>query len=101
MDNWPIWLVGVVVLVVAGVASVVMVRNRVRRSGRDDAFAGARAALAAAEVSRDACPRQVPAAEALYQQAVLIVAGSRGAAAADRAAELAGQADRLWQRKGG
>ncbi|WP_029137350.1 DUF6403 family protein [Nakamurella lactea] len=101
MDEWPIWLIGVLVLVIAGVGSVVVVRNRSRRAGRDEAVAGARAALEAAEVSRDACHGTVPEADQLFDRAHLIISGSTGASGARQAAELADRADRLWQAANG
>lgn len=97
MLTWLIWTIGVLVLVAAGLWSTLVVRSRARRTGTDDATSVARAAVASAEVSRDACRRRIPTADELLQRATLMLADHPGAADADRASALAARADRLWQ----
>lgn len=101
MPMWLVWVVGVVVLVVAGMGSVVQVRNGSRRAGRQEAVSTARAAIASAQVSRDASSHDVPAADELLDRATLMLADNAGADAADQAAALAGKADLLWQAASG
>lgn len=94
---WLVWVIGVVVLVVAGMSSVMLARNRSRRAGRAVAVSRARAAIESAQVSRDASSRDVPAADELLDRATLMLADDAGVDAADQAAALAGKADLLWQ----
>ncbi len=101
MPMWLVWVVGAVVLVVAGAGSVVLARNRSRRGGVDVAVATARAAIVSAQVSRDASPHDVRAADELLERATLMLAEHAGADGAKQAAALAGKADLLWQATSG
>ena len=83
-------------LLVAGAWPVLHVRRRTTRRLRSASEFTARAAIEAARVSRDSDPRTVPEAEELLSRAELLLASSAGADAADRATELARDADRLW-----
>ena len=97
MSSWPIWLVGVVLLVGAGFAAVVVPRLRVGDLHRRTAWSAARAAIGTATVSRDACPVPVAEADQLLSRAELIAARRGGRAAAQSAAEFAQRADTLWR----
>ncbi|MGI8417895.1 MAG: DUF6403 family protein [Nakamurella sp.] len=97
MPMWLVWVIGVLVLVVAGMGSVVLAGNRTRRAGVEVAVSTARAAIASAQVSRDASSHDVPAADELLDRATLMLANDAGTDAADQAASLAGKADLLWQ----
>lgn len=92
-----LWVVGVVLLVVAGFVVGWLPRARARARSRRTAWSAAQAAIESAAVSRDAVPADVPEAEELFARAELLVAGGGGAAAAEEAADCAERADRLWQ----
>ena len=97
MSSWPIWTVGVVLLVGAGFVAVAVPRLREAAVHRRTAWSAARAAIDTAGISRDACPVQVAEAEQLLTGAELIAARRGGRAAAQAAAESAQRADRLWR----
>ena len=97
MSSWPIWTVGVVVLLGAGFAAVVTPRLRAGARQRRTAWSAARAAIGTAGVSRDACPVPVTEAEQLLSRAELIAARRGGRAAARSAAACAERADALWR----
>ncbi|MEU9510112.1 DUF6403 family protein [Micromonospora sp. NPDC048170] len=92
-----IWLVGVVLLVGAGLATTLLPRRRERVQERQTAWSTARVAIDSATVSRDAAATRVPEAEQLLARAELIAAGRGGVSAARTAAEHATEADRLWR----
>ncbi len=92
-----VWVVGVVLLVVAGFAATYLPRARARALRQRTAWSAARAAIASAAVSRDAASRDVPDADELFARAELLVAGGGGEDAADEAADCAERADRLWR----
>ncbi|MER7277133.1 DUF6403 family protein [Dactylosporangium sp. NPDC000244] len=94
------WLIGAIVLVVAGFAAAYVPRVRTTARQRAAAWADARAAIAVAGVSRDAARERVAAAEELLGRAESIAAGQGGAGAAREAARCARAADRLWQDTG-
>jgi hypothetical protein len=96
----PFWLVGVLVLVVAGFAAVLVPHRRAVTERRRTAWSDARAAIGTASVSRDASPVRVPEAEQLLTRAELVEARRGGAAAAADAAGLARRADELWRAAG-
>lgn len=98
---WLIWAISVVVLAVAGLASILVVRNGSRQGGTDDATSVARAAVASAEVSRDGCGREIPVADELLQRASMMLADNVGVADAKQASALAARADQLWRAAGG
>lgn len=91
------WLVGGAVLLAAGFVSAYLPRRRARQRQRLAAWSSARAAIAAAAVSRDACPSRVPEAEQLLARAESIAAERGGPDAASTATECAERADRLWR----
>lgn len=91
------WVVGVVVLVVAGFAAAYLPRRRARALRQRTAWSAARAAIASAAVSRDAAPDDVPAAEDLFARAELLAAHGGGVAVAEEAADCAERADQLWR----
>ncbi|MEU8236029.1 DUF6403 family protein [Actinoplanes sp. NPDC048967] len=97
MSSWPIWTVGVVLLIGAGFAAVAVPRLRAGELHRRTEWSTARAAIDTATVSRDACPVPVAEAEQLLSRAELIAAGRGGRAAARTAAECARRADTLWR----
>lgn len=99
--SWLPWVVGVVVLVGAGFAATYVPRVRSRGVARRTAWSAARAAMASAEVSRDAAPGEVAAADELFARAESLAALGGGVAAADEAAECAARADRLWREAAG
>ncbi|MFI7546925.1 DUF6403 family protein [Actinoplanes sp. NPDC049599] len=97
MSSWPIWVVGVGLLVGAGFAAVAVPRWRAGELHRRTAWSAARAAIGTAAVSRDACPVPVAEADQLLARAELIAAGRGGHAAARTAAGYARRADDLWR----
>lgn len=92
-----LWPVGVVVLLGAGFAVAAVPRLRAAALHRRTGWSSAHAAIAAATVSRDACPARVAEAEELLTRAETIAAGRGGASAAGRAAGMARRADGLWR----
>ena len=95
-----IWGIGAVVLFVSGFAMIAGPRLRARATERRVAWSAARAAIAAASVSRDAAgPHAGSDAEAtgLLRRAEAIAAARGGPDAAREAAELARSADRRWR----
>ncbi|WP_199512452.1 DUF6403 family protein [Nucisporomicrobium flavum] len=92
-----VWAAGVVVLLGAGFAVAAVPRLRASALERRTAWSSARAGIATAGVSRDACPGRVPEAEALLTRAETITAGRGGVTAAREATELARRADLLWR----
>jgi len=95
--SWLIWLIGVVLLFVAGFAAVLLPRRRANELDRRTAWSAARAAIDTAGVSRDAAPARVAEAEQLLARAESIAAEHGGRAAAESAADCARRADRLWR----
>lgn len=95
--DWLIWVIGVLVLVVAGFGAAYLSRRRVRHLYVGSAWATARSAIESAGVSRDAARGDHPEADALLARAELIAADHGGARAADEVAELAERADLLWR----
>ncbi|MFC4852137.1 DUF6403 family protein [Actinophytocola glycyrrhizae] len=96
-----VWVVGVVLLVVAGFGAVYLPRTRARALRLRTAWSAARAAIDSAAVSRDATSADVPEADDLFARAELLAANGGGEAAADEAADCAERADRLWQEAAG
>lgn len=92
--NWIIWVGGGAVLVGAGVTSAYVPRMRAHTERTRAAWAAAKSAIAAAGVSRDACPAHVPEADRLLAQAEALSGGPK---AARTATDLAERADRLWR----
>ncbi|TVT11625.1 DUF6403 family protein [Amycolatopsis bartoniae] len=90
------WVVSAVVLGVAGFAGVLLPRRRARAELDRTAWSTARAAVAMAEVSRDAAG-DVAEAEQLLARAERMIADGDGARAAEAATEYARRADRLWR----
>lgn len=88
-------------LVGAGFVAVYVPRMRGRDVERRTAWSAARAALAAAAVSRDAASHAVPEADDLFERAELLAAHHGGVAAATEAADWATRADRLWRAAAG
>ncbi|MCP2178808.1 DUF6403 family protein [Prauserella alba] len=89
-----IWLIGGLVLIGAGVVSAYLPRLRAHGERKRAAWATAKAAIAAAGVSRDACAADVPEARRLLAEAEAL---SGGPDAARTATELAERADTLWR----
>jgi hypothetical protein len=96
-----VWVVGVVVLVVAGFWVAFVPARRVRGVSVRSAWSVARAAIGSAVVSRDACGCEVVEAEELLARAELLVAARGGVVAAAEAADCAARADRLWRAAAG
>ncbi|WP_344616217.1 DUF6403 family protein, partial [Dactylosporangium salmoneum] len=86
MSAWPVWVVGGLLIVVAGFAAAFVPRWRAGARERAVAWSGARAAIGVASVSRDAAPRRLAEAEQLLARAGAIAAGRGGEAAAREAA---------------
>lgn len=95
--QWWGWGAGIVVLFAAGFAVVFVPWRRAVTERRRAAWSAARTAIETAGVSRDAAPTPVPEAERLLTRAELVAARHGGMAAADSAAGLAHEADRLWR----
>jgi uncharacterized protein DUF6403 len=95
--SWLIWPIGGVLLLAAGVLTVLLPRLRARALVRRTAWSSAHAAIGTATISRDASPVRVGEAEQLLTRAELIAAARGGHAAARAAAECAERADRLWR----
>ncbi|UQU67891.1 DUF6403 family protein [Couchioplanes caeruleus] len=95
-----VWAVGGVVLLGAGFLVAAVPRLRATALERRTEWSAARAGIATAAVSRDACAGRVPEAEALLARAEAITAGRGGATAAREAAGLAHRADLLWREAG-
>ncbi|MFD6795248.1 MULTISPECIES: DUF6403 family protein [Prauserella salsuginis group] len=89
-----IWLVGGIVLIGAGVVSAYLPRLRAHAERKRAAWATAKAAIATATVSRDACATDVPEARRLLAEAEALGGGPD---AARTATELAERADTLWR----
>lgn len=96
--SWLVWVVGGVVLVVAGFGVAYLLRSRARGLRRRTAWSTARAAIESATISRDAAPHDVPEADELLARAELLAASGGGAA---EAADCAERADRLWREAAG
>lgn len=94
---WWVWVIGAALLAGAGFAAAAVPRLRAHAEERRTAWSGARAAIAAAAVSRDTCPVAVAEADGLLARAEGVAAGRGGTAAATEAAELARRADLLWR----
>lgn len=96
-----VWVVGVVLLLVAGFAVVYLPRARSRALGERTAWSAARAAIGSAAISRDAATTDVPEADDLFARAELLAAGGGGADAAREATGCAERADELWRAAAG
>lgn len=96
MGTALIWLGGLLMVVVAGGWPVLLARRRTGRRRRSAAEFTARAAIATAQLSRDGSVFHDPVADELLARAELLIASTGGPDAADRAAELARQAERRW-----
>jgi Family of unknown function (DUF6403) len=94
---WPIWVIGCIVLIVAGFLAAFGPRWRARAYTQDAAWATARAAIDSASISRDATKTRVVEAEQLLAQAETIAADHGGRAAAHTATGYAERADQLWR----
>ncbi|GAA1770432.1 DUF6403 family protein [Luedemannella helvata] len=94
---WPVWVIGAVLLLVAGFATAFVPRWRRRSADRRAAWARARAAIESATISRDAVPAAVAAADQLLSRAETIAAHRGGRSAARAATRYARQADELWR----
>lgn len=92
-----VWVVGVVLLVVAGFGATFLPGTRSRDRRRRTAWSAARTAIDTAAISRDATAHDVPDAEDAFARAELLAAGGGGVAAAEEAAVCAERADRLWR----
>jgi hypothetical protein len=95
--SWLIWPIGGLLLLAAGVLTVLLPRLRARTLVRATAWSSAHAAIDTATVSRDASPVRVGEAEQLLTRAELIAAARGGRSAARAATECAQRADRLWR----
>ena len=96
-SSWLVWLIGCVVLLVAGLATALVPRRRAREQTLEGAWLAAHAAIDSATVSRDAATTRSVDAEQLLARAEAISSGRGGRAAAREAAALARRADHLWQ----
>ena len=94
---WLIWLIGIVLVFLAGFGAVLLPRRRADRADRRTAWSAARAAIDTAAVSRDAAARRVAEADQLLARAESLAADRGGRAAAETAADCARRADRLWR----
>ncbi|AGL18868.1 DUF6403 family protein [Actinoplanes sp. N902-109] len=90
---WGVWVAGAVVLVAAGAGGVVVPRLRGAAGRRRSERAEARAAMAMAAVSREACAGFVPEAEQLLARAEALAAGRNHR----RATAFARRADEMWR----
>lgn len=99
--GWVPWVVGVVLLVVAGFAGAYLPRVRARGLDGRVAWSAARAAIGGAAVSRDAAPHEVAEADELLARAELLAAARGGVVAAREAVDCATRADRLWREAAG
>ncbi len=98
--SWLIWLIGLVLLLLAGFGAALLSGRRVGDLRRRTTWSSAHAAIASATVSRDACRESLPEAEQLLARAELLAADRGGADAARMAARSAERADRLWREAG-
>ncbi len=96
-SNWPIWLIGCIVLLGAGFATALIPRYRARTYTQKNAWSAAHAAIDSATISRDASTIRIPEAEQLLSRAEGISAARGGRDAARTATEYAERANRLWQ----
>jgi hypothetical protein len=96
-SSWPVWLIGCVVLLVAGLATALVPRWRARKQVREAGWLAAHAAIDSATVSRDAATTRSVEAEQMLARAEAISSGRGGRAAAHEAASLARRADQLWR----
>lgn len=101
-SSWPIWLIGVLVLALAGFATTFVARRRARDLRVRTAWSSARASIQRATISRNGLPGgELPAgnveAEDLLSEASLLTAARGGLDAAHTAGELADRADALWR----
>ncbi|MEV8511505.1 DUF6403 family protein [Dactylosporangium sp. NPDC051484] len=101
VSAWPVWLIGVLLLVAAGFAATFVPRWRAGARDRAVAWSGARAAIDVATISRDAAAGRVVEADELLARAEAITAGRGGENAAREAARCAREADRLWREAAG
>ncbi|WFE29615.1 DUF6403 family protein [Solwaraspora sp. WMMD791] len=99
--SWLWWLGGGVVLAAAGFGAAVLPGRRAYDHGRRITWSTARAAIDAAEISRDAAPRPVAEAEQLLARAQALAADRGGRTAARAATDYARRADRLWRATAG
>ena len=95
--SWLFWIIGALVLIVAGFAMSYVARRRARALHTRSAWAAADAALASARISRDASAVDVESADDLLGRAELIAADRGGPSAAREAELLAARADRWWR----
>jgi Family of unknown function (DUF6403) len=95
--SWPIWLIGCIVLIVAGFLTAFGPRWRARAYTQEAAWSTARAAIDSASISRDASETRVIEAEQLLARAETIAADRGGRAAALTATGYAERADTLWR----
>ena len=96
-SSWPVWLIGCVVLLAAGLATALVPRWRAREQTLEGAWLAAHAAIDSATVSRDAATTPSVEAEQLLARAEAISSGRGGRSAAREAASLARRADELWR----
>ena len=97
---WLIWLIGIVLVFLAGFGAVLLPRRRADAADRRTAWSAARAAIDTAAVSRDAAAGRVAEADQLLARAESLAADRGGRAAAETAADCARRADRLWRSAG-
>ncbi|SFW79951.1 DUF6403 family protein [Amycolatopsis australiensis] len=92
-----VWVVGAVVVVVAGSTAVAVPWWRDRALRRRVAWSAARAAIGSAAVSRDAAGGRDAEAEQLLARAETLAAGHGGVRAARAARDCAHRADTRWR----
>ncbi|WP_209440795.1 DUF6403 family protein [Amycolatopsis thermoflava] len=92
-----VWLAAAAVLVLAGGGVVLLPRWRDRRRSTSTAWSSARAAVARAQISRDASRTDVEEAEHLLAKAERLLADGGGTGAAETAERAARRADQLWR----
>ncbi|WP_123687160.1 DUF6403 family protein [Amycolatopsis thermoflava] len=92
-----VWLAAATVLVLAGGGVVLLPRWRDRRRSTGTAWSSARAAVARAQISRDAARTDVEEAEHLLAKAERLLADGGGTGAAETAEHAARRADQLWR----
>ncbi|GAA2690301.1 MULTISPECIES: DUF6403 family protein [Actinosynnema] len=94
---WMVWLLGSVVLVIAGFSAAFVPRARASARSAEVARSTALAAIDSAAITRDAGNWYCPEAERLLARAELLMANRGGTASARVAADCARRAERLWR----
>ncbi|MFJ8812866.1 DUF6403 family protein [Amycolatopsis thermoflava] len=97
MSTWPVWVISGTALIAAGLGTMLITQRRQRGLVTGTAWSSARAAVARAQISRDAARTDVEEAEHLLAKAERLLADGGGTGAAETAERAARRADQLWR----